>query len=149
MTTSESITNPTSLQVLSDRLAIDDLLVAYAHAVDRRRWDVLDEVFVPDALIDYREMGGIRGTLPEIKDFLAESMQAFVRSHHLVASTQVSLTGDTATAVSLCHNPMVVESDGAERLMVCSLWYHDAFVRTPAGWRMSERVLERLFIQNP
>jgi 3-phenylpropionate/cinnamic acid dioxygenase small subunit len=137
-----------SLQALSDRLEIADLLVAYAHAVDRRRWDTLDDVFTPDAVIDYREMGGIRGTLPEIKEFLATSMEAYVRTHHMVASSRVAVDGDTATAVSMCHNPMVHEVDRTEHVMTCALWYHDTLVRTAHGWRMSSRVTERLAIQN-
>jgi len=138
-----------SVQELSDRLEIDDLLVAYAHAVDRHRWDDLDDVFTADAVIDYRAMGGIRGTLPEIKRFLDTSMAAFPRSHHLIASSRVELAGDTATAVSMCHNPMVREVDGVEDVMTCALWYHDDLVRTDRGWRMSSRTTERVAIQNP
>lgn len=41
-----------SIEELSDRLEIQDLQVAYSHAVDFRRWDELDEVFTEDAFID-------------------------------------------------------------------------------------------------
>jgi hypothetical protein len=30
----------------------------------------------------------------------------------------------------------------------CGLWYRDRFVRTPAGWRIQERVEERSYIYN-
>jgi len=59
-----------TLQEISDRLEIQDLMVAYSHAVDTRDWDAFDDVFTPDATIDYTEMGGSRGTLTETKDFL-------------------------------------------------------------------------------
>jgi hypothetical protein len=137
-----------SWQVLADRLEISDLLVAYAHAIDRRQWDALDEIFLPDAVIDYREMGGIRATLPETKDFLAASMGVFARTQHLVAASKVTLDGDTATAVTMCHNPMVLAEVVPQRLMTCTLWYHDALVRTADGWRIAARTAERLAIEH-
>ena len=56
-----------SLQEISDRLEIQDVMVAYCYAVDTRNWDALDEVFTADAVIDYSEMVGVKGTLAEIK----------------------------------------------------------------------------------
>ena len=47
-----------SLEEISDRFEIQDLLVAYCHAIDTRNWDALDDVFTADAVIDYTEMGG-------------------------------------------------------------------------------------------
>ena len=41
-----------SLRELSDRLEIQDLLVDYSYAVDRRDWDSLDRIFTPDATIE-------------------------------------------------------------------------------------------------
>src|SRR3546814_6167382 len=63
------------LQEISDRLEIQNLMVAYCYAIDNRDWDALDDVFTPEAIIDYTEMVGIKGNLKEIKAFLAESMK--------------------------------------------------------------------------
>lgn len=41
-----------SLEEISDRLEIQQLLVDYSTAIDRRRFDDLDKVFTPDAYID-------------------------------------------------------------------------------------------------
>jgi hypothetical protein len=41
-----------SLEDISDRLEIQQLLVAYSTAIDTRRFDDLDQVFTPDAYID-------------------------------------------------------------------------------------------------
>ena len=43
-----------SLQEISDRLEIQQLLVDYSTAIDQRRFDDLDRVFTEDAYIDYR-----------------------------------------------------------------------------------------------
>ena len=37
-----------SLQEISDRLEIQDLLSRYSYAIDERNWDGLDDVFTPD-----------------------------------------------------------------------------------------------------
>ena len=55
-----------SLQEMSDRLEIQDLFSRYTYAIDERNWDGLDDVFTPDAFIDYTEAGGEKGQLPEI-----------------------------------------------------------------------------------
>ena len=41
-----------SLEEISDRLEIQQLMVDYSTAVDKRRVDDLDRVFTPDAYID-------------------------------------------------------------------------------------------------
>ena len=43
-----------SLQEISDRLEIQQLLVDYSPAIDQRRFEHLDRVFTEDAYIDYR-----------------------------------------------------------------------------------------------
>ena len=135
------------LQEISDRIEIQDLLARYTHAIDRRDWDALDGVFTPDAHIDYSAMGGAAGGLAEIKEFLAGAMPMFENSQHLLGSSVVDIDGDTATARTICHNPMVLHGGDDPHLLVCGLWYQDKLVRTPAGWRIAERIEDRSYIK--
>ena len=48
-------------QEISDRLEIQDLLNRYSYAIDERNFDDLDNVFTPDATIDYSQVGGDKG----------------------------------------------------------------------------------------
>jgi ketosteroid isomerase-like protein len=137
-----------SLQEISDRLEIQDLLSRYSHAIDRRDWDALDRIFTPDAVIDYTAMGGARGTLPEIKAYLAAALAHFTGFQHLVATSELTISGDTAVSKTICHNPMVMDVDGAEWVFFCGLWYHDVMVRTPDGWRICERSEEKSYFYN-
>ena len=134
-----------TLQELSDRFEIQDLLVAYSHAIDSRNWNALDEVFTEDASIDYTAFGGPSGTLEEIKQFLASALDAFRGFQHMVAAPSVTIDGDRATAKTYCHNPMVLADGDAEKVWFLGLWYHDEFVRTPTGWRISHRHEERVY----
>jgi len=132
---------------ISDRLEIQDLLVDYSHAVDSRNWDALDDVFTPDAFIDYSAFGGSSGDLATTKEFLASALAAFPGFQHLVATSKVTVNGDVAVGRTICHNPMVLqEGDAGPRMMFCGLWYLDRFVRTPSGWRIAERVEEKCYM---
>jgi hypothetical protein len=130
-----------SLQEISDRLEIADLLARYSDAIDRRSWDDLDVLFAADAVIDYTEMGGIRGSLAEQKAFLAANLPAFAGFQHLTATSVFDIDGDTARVRTICFNPMVITDE--RQVLFCGLWYRDVLVRTADGWRISERHEDR------
>lgn len=133
-----------SLAEISDRLEIQQLLIDYSTAIDRRLFDDLDAVFTSDAYIDYRAMGGIDGQYPEVKAWLAEVLPNFPAYAHMLGNFDVRIDGDKATSRTICFNPMVLP--GLEQQMLfCGLWYEDEFVRTADGWRMSRRVETKCF----
>ncbi|HEY5151865.1 MAG TPA: nuclear transport factor 2 family protein [Mycobacterium sp.] len=126
-----------SLAEISDRLEIQQLLVDYSTAIDNRRFDDLDRVFIPEAYIDYTELGGIAGTYPDVKAWLAEVLPNFPAYFHMLGNFDIRLDGDTASSRTILFNPMKLGEDG--QIMFCGLWYDDEFVRTPEGWRMTRR----------
>ncbi|MEY2460156.1 MAG: hypothetical protein QOG30_1986 [Acidimicrobiaceae bacterium] len=136
-----------SVQQMSDRLEIQELIARYSYALDSRDYDALDELFTADAVLDYRATGAIRGSLEEMKEFVANAFTMFEGTQHLTAQTMLTFSsdGDTAHGKSTCHNPMVFGGDLAPKMMIVGLWYVDTFVRTPDGWRFSERVEELLY----
>jgi hypothetical protein len=137
------------LREISDRLEINNLLIDYCTAIDAHDWDALDAVFTPDAHIDYTALGGIKGSFPEIKAYLAKVLPFFPSTQHLIANSRVWLDGDTARARTMCHNPMEMPlKAGGTQVAFYGLWYVDRLVRTPAGWRIRERVEERGYAYN-
>lgn len=135
-----------SLQELSDRHEIQQLLVDYSSAIDQKDYDALDRIFTPDAFIDYRAMGGTHGRYPEVKQWLKVTLEKFPRYYHLIGNISPIITGDTATAKTICFNPMVMDLPQKKgHVMFFGLWYLDKFIRTPQGWRMTERVEEQCF----
>ncbi|MBX6420149.1 MAG: nuclear transport factor 2 family protein [Sinobacteraceae bacterium] len=138
-----------NLQELGDRLEIQQTLMDYANAIDRRDWDALDAVFTPDAYIDYRAMGGIDGRYPQIKRWLAEVLPKFPAYYHLVGNFHIELAGARARSRCACFNPMALPlPGGGTQVMFLGLWYADEWVRTPAGWRIERRVEEKCFDHN-
>jgi len=138
-----------SLQEISDRLEIQDLLARYSYAIDERNWDGLDAVFTPDAVIDYTETGGARGSVAQIKAWLPVALERFPKFQHMVATTKLELQGDKARSRTCLFNPMVYRAeDGAESVFFIGLWYRDTLVRTPDGWRIAERYEEMGYAHN-
>ncbi|MEV0295994.1 nuclear transport factor 2 family protein [Nocardia sp. NPDC050710] len=136
-----------SLQEISDRLEIQDLMVRYSHAVDTKQWDLLDDIFTADAHIDYSAMGGAAGDLASTKKFLADVMPNFPAYQHLVSNSSIIVDGDTATARTICHNPMLVPgANGQQTLMLCGLWYLDTFAQVDGSWRIAQRVEEKSYM---
>ena len=141
-----------SLQEISDRMEIQDLCYRYAELVDSRDFDGLRaEVFTEDAHIDYSvfggSVGGVDDTVAFLKGALTESL--FPRYQHLNANIQIKLDGDNATGRVMCFNPQeIVLGEGEPQLDMLGLWYADRYRRTPAGWRMAERIEEKSWTFN-
>ena len=140
-----------TLQELSDRIEINDLMVDYATAVDTQNIDALDDVFTPDAFIDYSAFGGSKGDLESTIAFLHKAMKIFPNHQHLNANHQIKLDGDRATGKVMCWNPQeLAPKDGEDtgHIFFCGLWYHDEYVRTEAGWRIAKRVEQKSYVFN-
>lgn len=136
-----------SLQEISDRLEIQDLMVRYSHAVDTGQWDLLDDIFTDDAHIDYTAMGGSAGDVAATKKFLAAMLPNFPAFQHLISNSSITVDGDTATGRTMCHNPMMLSGgDGPASLMLCGLWYLDTFTRVDGQWRIARRVEEKSYL---
>ena len=133
---------------ISDRLEIQQLITDYSTAIDTRRFDDLDAVFTKDAYIDYTALGGIEGSYPEVKAWLAEVLPNFPMYAHMLGNFSVRIDGDTASSRTICFNPMVLPAGthkDQDQVMFCGLWYDDEFSRTADGWRMTRRVETKCF----
>lgn len=145
-----------SLQEISDRLELQDLVWRYSEIIDAKDFDKLrEEIFTPDAFIDYSAFGGSKGDVDSTIAFLHDAMKIFPAHQHLNANIQIKLgpgePAETATGRVMCFNPQEMapkkgESDG--HIFFCGLWYVDEYVRTDAGWRIQKRVEEKSYLFN-
>jgi len=133
-----------SLEEISDRLEIQQLMIDYSNAIDQKRFDDLDLVFTEDAYIDYRVTGGIDGAFPEVKAWLKEVLPNFPAYYHMLGNVDIRIDGDSAASRTICFNPMVFNAEEKQILFV-GIWYVDEFTRTADGWRMNKRVEEKCF----
>jgi len=129
----------------ADRLAIRELIDAYAHCADRREAEGQKALFTEDThFVVY--MNG-EGTDPtddlhgreQLTPVFAALNQYEVTMHFNGQST-VTLDGDRATGDTYCiaHH---VFSDGERKIMVAYLRYLDTFVKQNGNWLFAERNL--------
>jgi len=132
-----------SLQEISDRLQITDILTDYCTAIDSKDINALDHIFTKGALIDYSKAGGPKADLQTIKKFLQENLGDLPRQH-IISNIKIKINGDSAQVRCMCFNPLELPPHGDE-VAFWGLWYNDKFVRTQDGWRIQERVTEPCF----
>jgi hypothetical protein len=134
---------------IADRLDIDDLLARYALAVDRGDWDLLDELFTPDATIDYTSAGGVKDRLGEVQAWLAETLAAFPARQHLLGQKVVTVDGDEAEVSAYFSDTLAATTGmttpaGAGPIIGGGI-YHHRLRRSADGWRSRELVEEQLW----
>ena len=120
---------------LNDRAAVNDLINRHGHLVDHGEFDRLGELFTDDATYDVTDLGGgvLTGTAAMATAALALGDRNPV-GHHVTNIVVSEVGDDEATAWSKGFG---VTADGR----VGSVTYEDTVVRTPAGWRISRRVV--------
>jgi hypothetical protein len=131
-----------TLQELSDRVEIGEVIARYSAAVDGHRWELLDDVFTPDADCDFMDIAGFRGDRAALREWLSGGMPPGRKYFHLMGAPSVEIEGDAASVVTPCLNPSP-SADGG--LLMFGHWYRDRFVRTAEGWRIAARELEICF----
>ena len=123
-----------------DVLAIKDLAVSYAHAIDDRDWARFEALWVPDAHIDYLSSGGIEGNPADVAAWMPEALSAFSWTMHSVFAHEIRFTGpDSATGRSHLFNRNGVVWEGEEELFDVSGLYLDDYVRVGDRWKFRRR----------
>jgi 3-phenylpropionate/cinnamic acid dioxygenase small subunit len=136
-----------SLQEISDRLEIEELLVRWSEVIDTRDWDAYPGLFTDDATLDFSQLGSSGNDPKTHAEFLAVAMPYFPRMQHLLGNTSITmLDDDTAKTSTICFAPGVLK--GTEHVCFTGVWYHDLLKRTPDGWRIQNRVAEKVYMHN-
>ncbi|MER6680489.1 nuclear transport factor 2 family protein [Streptomyces olivaceoviridis] len=151
------MTQRAEFATVRDRLAVDDLVTAYAVAMDDGDWTGYRGLFTADGRADYRSAGGIEGDAGKVAVWLAGSLTQFAVRQHLIVNRQVRFgvldqdTGDTARVRADYLNPMrFTGPDGlAAPDLVCGGRYDFGLLRTAEGWRLSEVVVHEKWRRGP
>jgi ketosteroid isomerase-like protein len=131
----------------ADRLAIRELIEAYAHCADRRDAEGQMSLFAADThFVVYMNA---RDPTPSqelrsreaLAPVFAELNKYDATTHFVGQSTIFTLTDDRGTGEAYCLAHHVTVDGRKRRLMVASLRYLDTFVKTDGAWRFAERRL--------
>lgn len=139
--------SPISSAEAADRLAIRELVDAYAHCADQRDAEGQMALFTGDThFVVYMDA---RDPVPTQdlygREALApvfDALNAYVATMHFNGQSTVELAGDRATGDSYCLAHHLTEAEDESRtLMVASIRYLDTFVKQDGAWLFAERRL--------
>ena len=131
----------------ADRLAIRELIEAYAHCADRRDAEGQIALFTRDThFVVYMNAKDPRPSQElhsrdALAPVFADLNQYDATTHFVGQSTIFTLTGDRATGEAYCLAHHVKADGGKRRLMVASLRYLDSFAKIDGAWLFAERLL--------
>lgn len=132
---------------VADILAIQDLVTAYAYAVDDRDWPRWEGLFLPDARIDYTSAGGIAGSPAELAAWMPGAMSVFEFCLHSTSTHQIRFTAaDTATGRVHVFNRNGVRWEGQPEIFDVGAVYEDTYARDGGRWRFAARVEHTTFM---
>jgi ketosteroid isomerase-like protein len=131
----------------ADRLAIRELVEAYAHCADRRDAKGQMSLFTEDThFVVYMNAKDPRPSQElhsreALAPVFAELTKYDATTHFVGQSTIFSLTADRATGEAYCLAHHVTVNDGKRHLMIASLRYLDTFAKIDGSWLFAERRL--------
>jgi len=131
----------------ADRLAIRELVEAYAHCADRR--DAIGQMSLFSADTHFVVYMNAKDPTPsqelhsreELAPVFADLNKYDATTHFLGQSTIFTLAADRATGEAYCLAHHVTVDSGKRRLMLASLRYVDTYVKTGGAWLFAERLL--------
>jgi SnoaL-like domain len=131
----------------ADRLAIRELIEAYAHCADRRDAKGQMALFTADThFVVYMNAKDPKPTFElhsreALATVFAQLNQYDATTHFVGQSTIFTLTNDRGTGEAYCLAHHVTVEGGNRRLMLASLRYDDTFVKLDGVWLFAQRLL--------
>jgi len=131
----------------ADRLAIRELVEAYAHCADRRDAAGQMALFTADTHFVVYMNAKDQSPSQELhsREALAPVFAALnqyaATTHFVGQSTVFTLTADRATGEAYCLAHHVTADGSKRRLMLAALRYYDTLVKQDGSWLFAERLL--------
>jgi len=131
----------------ADRVAIRELVEAYAHFADRRDAKAQMALFTSDAhFVVYMNANDPTPTQElhsreALAPVFADLNQDAATMHFLGQTTILTLTRDRGTGETYCMPHHLTIAGQKRRLMIASLRYRDTFVKVVGAWLFAERLL--------
>lgn len=127
------------------KLEIKETLYRYSLMVDRRRWEMIEGVFTPDAIIDYTSVGSgaTKGPHRQMLSWLDEMLEPWPINLHFISNEIIEVEGDRAKSTCCFNAPMGRKDEaGKSTYLTNAGYYHDELLRTDVGWRIRERLCD-------
>ena len=131
----------------ADRLAIRELVEAYAHCADRRDAKGQMALFTPDTHFVVHMNAKDPAPSQELHSrealapVFADLNQYAATMHVLGQTTILTVTRDRATGETYCMPHHLTIAGEKRQLMIAALRYYDTFAKIDGAWLFAERLL--------
>jgi len=138
-----------SAPLFEDWLAIANLKAAYCRLLDTKDWEGWGALFTADAVQDVTGSGGKVFHGREAIVAATRGSIDSAKTAHQVYSPEISLEGDTATAVWAMQDRVIWHDadSGEQRALTGYGHYHERYVRRHGRWSIAELRLTRLVME--
>jgi 3-phenylpropionate/cinnamic acid dioxygenase small subunit len=133
---------------LSDRAAINDVLMKYVRGVDRRDWELVRSCYHDDA---YQDHGAYAGDVDGLMAWSADWHKQIPVCMHTVSNVLIEVVGRKAVAESyVIVHQMQADETGELVYGTAGCRYVDTFEDRPGiGWRIVKRIVPLVFTRPP
>jgi hypothetical protein len=130
---------------LEDRVALRDLVEAYARCADRIDGEGLAALFMPEGVLRIVRRGVEETPAERVgRDEIASAIKRldrYVATFHFVGNHYVTVDGDEATGEAYCVAHHLLGESGSQIDHVMMIRYQDQYRRQPDGWKLAVREL--------
>jgi hypothetical protein len=122
------------------RAPIENCLAAFSFAYDRGELDELTGCFTADVLVEYYDIGAIRGRDAVLAEF-GRRRALYPAGHtpwHQITNLHLR-AAENGAVLARSFVTFIVHRRDAEPTAPVLAWYEDVFVQERGQWRISER----------
>jgi SnoaL-like domain len=132
--------NAAKIEELLDRVAIEDVLYRYCHAVDRCDRELLLGVYWPGATDDHIFW---QGTAEDFVDFCIPVLESRDQTLHSITNVMIRIEGDQAYVQSYYRAyERLRQKDGTPNDLTMYGRYLDRMEKREGEWRIAERKVQ-------
>ena len=123
----------------ADKEQIAEVLIRYATGIDSKDWPLLRSCWTDEIDVDYQQLGRFTSA-DALTDVMRQLHENMGPTYHRMSNMVIAVDGDRATVRSYVQAVLMLQPNDSTNWVDALGHYDDVFVRTPDGWRISERV---------
>ena len=123
----------------ADKEQIAEVLIRYATGIDSKDWPFFRSCWTDEIDVDYQQLGCFTSA-DALTDVMRQLHENMGPTYHRMSNFVITVDGDRATVRSYVQAVLMLQPDDSTNWVEALGHYDDVFVRTPGGWRITERV---------
>ena len=128
-----------TFSLYNDRIAVQEIIIRTATAIDLRDWDMLRSCLLDAIMVDYRDLRGESPTIIAADAYVTQRREALtpLYTQHLSSNHLITIDGDTAR----CSSQMVIyrrkQTDNGMVHFDTHCHYEHTLQHTESGWKIA------------